>query len=130
MSQTGALRPVGREPGHQVVALSLAVLLTVVAIDVALVGRISVFFDLCFVVMCVAMAVLVRPPDYFTMGVLPPLLMLGVFGFLAFTDPGVIARPDDNVVQAVVSGLAMHSGALVSGYLLCLAVLGWRRRPD
>jgi hypothetical protein len=32
------------------------------------------------------------------------------------------------VVQAVVSGLAHHSGALVAGYALCLGTLALRQR--
>jgi uncharacterized protein DUF6542 len=118
----------GREPGPQVVALGAALALTAVAIDVALVGRVSLFFDLCFVTMCVALALAVRPTDFFTVGVLPPLIMVGVFTLLGLTRPAAIADPRDGVVQAVVSGLSHHSGALVAGYLLCLGCLELRRR--
>jgi hypothetical protein len=37
---------VGHEPGRQVVSLGVAVTLTAVSIDVALVGRLTLFFDL------------------------------------------------------------------------------------
>ena len=118
----------GREPGRQVVALGVAATLSVVVLDVLLVGRVSLFFDLCFVTLCVALALAVRPTDFFVVGVLPPLIMLGVFGLLAATEPHTIAEPDDGLVQAVVSGLSHHSGALVAGYVLCLATLAVRQR--
>jgi hypothetical protein len=118
----------GHEPGRQVVALGAALALTIVVLDVALVGRVSLFYDLCFVVLCIALALKVRPTDFFTVGVLPPLIMVGVFALLGLTRPAVIADPGDGVVQAVVSGLSHHSGALVAGYLLCLATLAVRQR--
>jgi hypothetical protein len=40
----------------------------------------------------------------------------------------VIAHPQDGAVQAVVSGLSHHSGALVLGYALCLTTLAVRQR--
>lgn len=118
----------GREPGRQVVALGVALALTVAVIDLALVGRLSLFFDLCFVALCLVLALAVRPTDFFTVGVLPPLIMVGVFALLGATRPQVIAHPEDGVVQAVVSGLSHHSGALVTGYVLCLACLAVRQR--
>ena len=118
----------GREPGRQVIALGVALALTIVVIDVALVGRVSLFFDLAFVALCLALAIVVRPTDFFVVGVLPPLIMLGVFTLLGLTHPDVIAHPDDGVVQAVVSGLSHHSGALVTGYVLCLGVLAVRQK--
>lgn len=117
----------GRESGRQVVFLGLALALTAVVIDAALVGRVSLFFDLCFVALCLGLALAVRPTDFFTVGLLPPLIMLGVFTMLALSNPGSIARPDDGVVQAVVSGVSQHSAALVSGYLLCLVTLALRQ---
>ena len=128
MSHTRTLWEEGREPGRQVVALGSALALTAVVIDVAVVGRVSLFFDLCFITMCVAVALAVRPTDFFTVGVLPPLLMVGVFTLLGLTRPEVIADPRDGVIQAVVSGLSHHSVALVVGYLLCLGCLALRQR--
>jgi len=118
----------GREPGRQVVALGAALALTVVVVDLMLIGRVSLFFDLCFVALCGGLALAVRPRDFFIVGVLPPLIMLGVFALLGLTRPAVIAHPQDGMVQAVVSGLSHHSTALVAGYLLCLAVLAVRHR--
>ena len=40
----------------------------------------------------------------------------------------MIADAGDGVVQAVVSGLSHHAGALIVGYALCLGVLAIRHR--
>ena len=128
VTQARTLWEEGREPGRQVVALGVAVALTVVIVDLAMVGKVSLFFDLCFVVLCIGLALAVRPTDFFVVGVLPPLIMVGVFALLGATRPEVIAHPHDGVVQAVVSGLSHHSGALVTGYVLCLVTLAVRQR--
>jgi hypothetical protein len=121
-----APRVQGDESGRQVVALGLAVALTVVVLDQLMVGRLSLFFDLCFITLCLALAVRAPRDDWFVAGLLPPVLMLAVFLLLALTAPHLIAKPDDGVVQAVVSGLAHHSTALLVGYALALATW-WRR---
>lgn len=128
MTHTRTLWEEGREPGRQVVALGLAVALTAIVVDQLVVGRVSLFFDLCFIVLCVGLALAVRPTDFFTVGVLPPMLMVAVFTLLGLTRPAMIAHPDDGVIQAVVSGLSRHSGALILGYALCLACLAVRQR--
>ena len=120
--------PAGRDSGRQVIALGFALTLTAVTIDLLLVGSLSLFFDLSFVVACLLLAWMVRPQDFFTVGVLPPLLMLGVFLLAGIDSPGLIARPGDGVVQAVVSGLSIHAGALIAGYLLALGSLAYRAR--
>jgi hypothetical protein len=111
-----------------VVALGLALALTIVALDVGIGGRVGLFFDLTFVVVCGAVALAVRPEDFFTVGVLPPLLMLLVFVVLGATRPGTIADHDDSVVQAVISGLSRHAVSLGVGYALCLVCLAVRDR--
>ena len=118
----------GHESGRQVAVLGVAVALTTAALDVGIFDRITVFFDTCFVLLCVALALLVRPRDFFTVGVLPPLLMVAVFTLLGATHPEAVADAGDGVVQALVSGLGHHAGALVTGYLLCLAILAIRHR--
>ena len=128
MSHTRAVWDEGREPGRAVVALGVAVALTVIVVNVAMVGRVSMFFDLWFVLLCLGLALLVRPRDFFTVGVLPPLIMASVFALVALTRPAAIAHPDDGLVQAVVSGLATHAVALGVGYALCLACLAVRGR--
>lgn len=128
MSQARTLWTDGREPGYQVVALGLAVALTIVALDLARADRVTALFDVAFVIVCVALALLVRPADFFTVGVLPPLIMAAVFVLVALSNPGAIADPGDGLVQAVVSGLSTHAVALGIGYGLCLACLAVRRR--
>ena len=118
----------GHESGRQVAVLGVAVALTTAALDVGIFDRITVLFDTCFVLLCVALALLVRPRDFFTVGVLPPLLMVVVFTLLGATHPEAVADAGDGVVQALVSGLGHHAGALVTGYLLCLAILAIRHR--
>ena len=117
----------GHEPGRQVVVLGSAVALSAAAIDVAFAGHVGWFFDVVFVALCLALALAVRPADFFTVGVLPPLLMVGVFVLVGATRPGDLATNHDGAVQAAVTGLAGHSLALVVGYLLCLGVLVVRR---
>jgi len=128
VSQHRTLWEEGHEPGRQVVALGLALALTAVVVDQWLVGHVGLLFDVCFVLLCIATALAVRPADFFTVGVLPPMLMVAVFALLGATRPDVIADPEDGVVQAVVSGLSHHAGALVIGYFLCLAILAVRQR--
>lgn len=117
-----------RAPARRLALVGAALALSAVAFDLALAGRLTLFFDLAFVVACLGLAVAVRPDALFTVGVGPPLLMVVGFVVLAAARPGAIADAGDGVVQATVTGLAHHSGALVTGYLLCLATLAVRRR--
>ena len=109
------------------VVLGVAVSLTVAALDLLITGSLGMLFDLTYVALCVALALRVRPRDFFTVGVLPPLLMLGTFWLLGLLTPGSIANDGDGTIRAVLTGLADHSGALVTGYALCLACLAIRR---
>ena len=118
----------GVEPGREMVALGVALALTAAALDLLLTDRIGLLFDLGFFALCVGLALAVAPRDFFTVGVLPPLLMLSTFLLLAASRSEAIALRDDGLVQAVVSGLSHHSGALVTGYLASLAVLFVRQR--
>jgi hypothetical protein len=111
-----------------VVALGLALALTVGALDVGIGGRVGLVFDVAFVGVCLVVALLVRPEDFFTVGVLPPLIMLTVFALLAASRPVTIADRDDGVVQAVVTGLSQHAVALGVGYAACLLCLAVRDR--
>lgn len=128
MSQSHTLWEQGEEPGRQVVLLGIALVLTGVALDIVVFGHVGWLFDIVFVLSCVTVALAVRPRDFFTVGVLPPLLMVAVFVLLGATRPEAIADAGDGIVQAVVSGLAHHAGALVTGYLLSLVVLAIRHR--
>lgn len=120
----------GHESGRQVVALGLALALTTVLLDVLVTGSVTWIFDLGFVALCAALAVLVTPRDMFTVGVLPPLIMLVVFVLVSLADAEALGQPGDSTAQGVVSGLAHHSLALCLGYGLCLALLAQRRRVE
>jgi hypothetical protein len=117
----------GRKPGRQVATLSTLAAVAVAWLNVALSDRLSLFFDLTFVVLCLVAALSVHPRDFFVVGVLPPLLMLGVISMLAVTARGAVAEEVDSLVQAVVSGLAHHAGGLVAGYAIALGVLALRQ---
>lgn len=117
----------GQVPGAQVVATAALVTGLVAAANVALAGRLSLFHDLTFVVVCLVAALAVRPRDFFVVGVLPPLLMFATVTALAAVDRGFVADARDGVVQAVVSGLAHHATALAAGYAAVLAVLALRQ---
>lgn len=128
VAQAPTLWESGREPGREVVQLGVAVTLSAVALDLLISGRLSLFFDLSFVALCLWLALRVRPHDFFTVGVLPPMMMLGAFWLLAISQRTSIANSGDGVVQAIVSGLTHHSGALVAGYGVSLACLAYRQR--
>jgi hypothetical protein len=124
VSEARTLWEEGHEPGRQVVALGLALALTVAVLDVGIGGGVGLFFDVAFVGVCLTVALLVRPQDFFTVGVLPPLIMLAVFVLVALAHPDALA-PGDGLVPDVLAGLAHHAVALGVGYagcLLCLAV--------
>ena len=118
----------GHAPGHEVAALGVALALTAAAVDLMLTDRMSLLFDVGFVALCVALALAVRPADFFHVGVLPPLLMHSTFLLLAMSRAEAIAEAHDGVLQAVVSGLSHHSVALGVGYVLALGVLAVRQR--
>lgn len=118
----------GSESGRDVVALGAAATLSVAVLQHLTIGRIGLFFDLCFVTICLVLAVIVRRESLVTVSLLPPMLMLGVFWLVATASPGTLARPGDPVVQAVVSGMALHANALLGGYGAALVVLSQRRR--
>jgi hypothetical protein len=117
----------GRTPGRLVSFASAAAALVVVLLNLVGEGHIGLFFDLSFVLICVAAALAVRPADFFMVGVLPPLLMAGTVTVLALLDRSSVADPQDGLVQAVVSGLAHHATSLVTGYALTLTILALRQ---
>jgi len=118
----------GHTRGSEVVALSTALTLTAAAAEITMRDGLGLFFDLCFVAVCLTAALMVRPRDYFTVGVLPPLLMLGTMLLVALNGAQVIASRHDSVVQAVITGLAHHSVALFVGYAVSLVTLVLRQR--
>lgn len=127
MARARTLWEEGNEPGRLVVALAIAITLSAVLLELLIHRQVTWLFDLAFVGACLTMSLRVRPRDFFTVGVFPPLLMLGIFWLLAIASPALIADEGDGAVQAVVAGLAQHAGALISGYMLCLATLAMRQ---
>lgn len=127
MSTTRTLWEEGRRPGRLVANASVALALVVVVLDLVITGGINLLFDAGFVALCIGAALWVRPRDFFTIGVLPPLLMAGTVLGLALFARDRIAEPSDGLVQALVSGLAHHAGALIAGYVATLVVLAIRR---
>jgi hypothetical protein len=111
-----------------VAALGLALALSVVALDIGVGGGVGLFFDLTFVAVCIAVALLVRPEDFFTVGVLPPLLMLVTFLVVGVSHRVAIAPAHSGLVPAVVTALAHHCAALAVGYAACLLCLAVRDR--
>jgi hypothetical protein len=118
----------GRWSGRRVTRFSMLVCALLIVTDVVATGRLERIFDSGFVVLCVGMALAVRPQDFFRVGVLPPMLLLGISVVVGLVHRSAIAAADDAFVQSVISGLAHHSGALLAGYALALAVLGIRAR--
>lgn len=116
------------EPVRPLVALGFALVLTTVAIDHLLSGRLTFFFDLCFVAICLLLAIRAADDAFYTAALLPPALMFLTCVLLANIAPAMVAHADDAAVQALVSGLAHHAPALVVGYALCLATLLTRQR--
>jgi hypothetical protein len=117
----------GRRPGPLVAVAAGSALLAVVLLDLLVARELTLFFDIAFVLVCGAAALAVRPREFFVIGVLPPLLMAGMVGALAVLARGAVADPCDGFLQALVSGLAHHAGALIAGYGLTLALLALRQ---
>lgn len=114
--------------GSRVTRLAVLGGLLVLALNLAIFGRLTLAFDIGFVLVCLGAALAVHPRDFFRVGVLPPLLLLGFIGLLAIVHRDWIAEAGDGLVQAVVSGLAHRASGLLTAYLLVLAVLAIRQR--
>lgn len=135
MTQRRTLWEEGSEPAQQIIALGAAVTLTAACADLLFSGGLHAFFDLCFVGLCVGLALMIRPGDFFTSGVLPPLLLIGVLSVFGLFKQDAITNADSGLVGAVTTGLGEHVEALLIGSILTLVVLAIRRqvlvaRPD
>jgi hypothetical protein len=117
----------GRHPGALVVAGTAAAIAVAVLLQLAVADHLGWFFDLVLVATCVAAALLVRPRDFFAVGVLPPLALGSTVVVVALVDRGAVARAEDGLFQALVSGLAHHALALAFAYALTLGILGLRQ---
>jgi hypothetical protein len=117
----------GTHPGPLVIRAAVLGLLAITLISLVFGNRIGFVFDVVFVLICVGSALWVHPRDFFSIGVLPPLLLAFAITVLAIVDRAAVAKADDPLVQALVSGLAHHSLALVIGYTLTLLILALRQ---
>lgn len=115
-------------PGGRVTALAAVGALVVLGVDVGIMGRLSAIFDVGFVLVCLGAALAVRPQGFFRVGVLPPLLLLGLITLVALVHRAWVADTGDGLVQAVVSGLTDRATGLLVAYLLALVVLVIRQR--
>jgi hypothetical protein len=114
--------------GSRVTRLAVLAGLIALSLDIAVNSHPSVLFDAAFVLVCVGAALAVHPRDFFQVGVLPPLLLLGLVTTVAVVHHDWIAQRSDGILQAVVSGLAHRATGLLAAYLLTLAVLAIRQR--
>ena len=85
----------GDTRGSEVAALATAVVLSVATVEVLMVGHLRLFFDLWFVLVCLGAALMVRPRDFFTVGVLPPLVMFATMVLAALNGPAVVGAARD-----------------------------------
>jgi hypothetical protein len=118
--------PLGGRGTGQVVGVAVAATAGVAALDLALTGRLSQFFDLCFVLAGLVPALQVRREGLFAVGVLPPLLLGGVVAVLAALAPGALTTSHLAFVSTWLTGLAHHGAALVATHLVVLAIIGLR----
>jgi hypothetical protein len=114
--------------GSRVTRLAVMAALVVLALDLAINQRLTIIFDIGFVLICIGAALAVHPRDFFHVGVLPPLLLLGLISLVAIVHSGWVGQTGDGFVQAVVSGLAHRATGLLAAYLLALGVLAIRQR--
>lgn len=114
--------------GSRVLRLAALAGVLFLALDLGIHRHPSYVFDIGFVLVCVGAALAVRPRDFFGIGVLPPLLLLGLMAVPALLHPAWVGHQGDGVLQALVSGLAHRATGLLTAYLLTLAVLGIRQQ--
>lgn len=109
-------------PGRGVVLISALATVSCAGLNVALTGRLTIFFDLCFVVVALTSAMSALRRDLFTVGVLPPLLFAAVVGAIALTAPETFVATGA-MSKAFLTGLAAHAVGLVAAYGVALAVV-------
>ncbi len=120
---SAALPQIGAQ---QVVVGAVVMTAAVVAFDVALTARLSMFFDLCFVLVGLWAALVVRRQGLYAVGVLPPLLLGAVVAFLAVTMPSTLTASHLAFVSTWLTGLAQHGVALGATHVVVLAIVGLR----
>lgn len=119
-------------PGRGVIICTALVTALVVVVDLVLVARLSFFFDVCFVVVCLVAALAVSTRDLFAVAVLPPLAFAAAVAAVALLRPDAILETG-SLAQTFLTGLAAHAPGLVGGYAAALLTVGARvyaRRRD
>jgi hypothetical protein len=113
-----------------VVLLAVVGVAGAAALQLALTDHLGLFFGICFVLASLTAALVVRSDGFFTVGVLPPLLLVGALTAVAMVAPTAIAAPgladDAGLLQRVIAGIVSQAGALVIGHGGAIAVLGVR----
>jgi hypothetical protein len=112
-------------PARGVIVLSLLACAICAAADCALTGTLTMFFDLCFITVCLVGAMGVRREDLFTTGVLAPLALAASVLLVTVAVPDAFVA-GGSMSRAFFTGLAAHAAALVCGYGVALAVVGGR----
>ena len=118
--------PVRQLKTFHVVGGAVVLTAAAVAFDMTLTGRLSMFFDLCFVLVGLSAALLARRSGLFAVGVLPPLLLGAVAAVLAVSAPGALTSSHLAFVSTWLTGLAHHGGALAATHVIVLAIVGLR----
>ena len=113
-----------------VVTVSAACVLGAAAVQLLLTDALGLFFGACFVLTSITAALVVRTDGFFVVGVLPPLLLIGVLTTVGVADPSAIDAPglaeDAGLLQRVIAGIVSQAGALVIGHGAAIAVIGLR----
>ena len=122
--------PIGAYDPDRVVGGAIACAVTVMAVDLALTQRLSLFFDLWFVLIGLSAAMVVRRRGLFAVGVLPPLLMGGVVAVLALLVPSSLTTSHLAFVSTWLTGLAHHGASLVVTHGVVLVIVGLRASPQ
>ena len=129
MRAVPALQP-GRSSGPRVLALGLASTLALAGVDLGLAGRLTMFFDLGFITLCLGLGRLPSRRASYAVAFVPPAILVVVFGLLGAFDPSLVGHRGDDLLQVVIAGLTGHAAALAVGYALCLAALAARLPRD
>lgn len=125
--------PVARRPSAAVsvtprgiAAAACATSVACAAVDAALTGRVGLVFDMCFVIICVASALMFRPEDLYVAAAMPPLVFALTVGVVAAVSPTALIDHATGFGQGLLGGLVHGAGWLVAGYAGSLLALGCR----
>jgi len=106
--------------------VGIALTLAVAAADLLMSGRLTMFFDLGFITLCLGLGRLPARDASYVVAFAPPLVLTLALAILTVTGAEALGRPDDGTFAAVIAGLTGHAAALGIGYALCLGALGAR----